>query len=101
MIIGDMRSFWKVFTALALMLPLAAFAAGTLVASAAGDDPAPRQTLIIDKQSGTPSDDPSPHGTPKAHHTDGADDHADDQADDQSEDAGDDHGRDDDGLAEA
>ncbi len=54
-----MRSFWKVFVALALMLPLGAFVAGTLVASAA-DDPAPRDTIIIDDQSGTPSSDPSP-----------------------------------------
>ena len=32
-----MRSFWKVFVALALMLPLGAFVAGTLVASAADE----------------------------------------------------------------
>ena len=42
-----MRSFWKVFAALALMLPLGAFVAGNLVASAA-DDPSPRDTIIID-----------------------------------------------------
>ena len=54
-----MRSFWKVFVALALMLPLGAFVAGTLVASAA-DDPTPRDTIIIDDQSGTPSSDPTP-----------------------------------------
>ena len=35
-----MRSFWKIFAALALMLPLGAFVAGNLVASAA-DDPDP------------------------------------------------------------
>ncbi len=32
---GAMRSFWKLFVALALILPLGAFVAGTLVASAA------------------------------------------------------------------
>ena len=67
--VGAMRSFWKVFAALALMLPLGAFVAGNLVASAA-DDPAPRDTIIIDEQSGTPSGDPSPTptstGTPSA-----------------------------------
>ena len=46
---GAMRSFWKVFAALALMLPLGAFVAGNLVASAA-DDPAPRDTIIIDAE---------------------------------------------------
>ena len=50
MMIGVMRSFWKVFAALALMLPLGAFVAGTLVPSAA-DEPAPRDTIIIDQQS--------------------------------------------------
>ena len=34
---------------LALMLPLGAFVAGTLVASAA-DDPAPRDTVIIQRE---------------------------------------------------
>ena len=61
--VGAMRSFWKVFAALALMLPLGAFVAGNLVASAA-DDPKPRDTIIIDDTSGTPSGDPSPSSTP-------------------------------------
>src|SRR6478609_7567766 len=68
MMIGVMRSFWKVFVALALMLPLGAFVAGSLVSSAA-DDPSPRQTIIVDDSSGTPSQtpstDPSPSSTPK------------------------------------
>ena len=67
--LGAMRSFWKVFAALALMLPLGAFVAGNLVASAA-DDPEPRDTIIIDDTSGTPSVDPTPSatstGTPSA-----------------------------------
>ena len=52
--VGAMRSFWKVFAALALMLPLGAFVAGNLMASAA-DDPTPRDTIIIEEQSATPS----------------------------------------------
>ena len=59
MMIRDMRTFWKIFAALALMLPLTAFVAGTLVASAADDNPAPRDTLIVDDQSGTPASDPT------------------------------------------
>ena len=81
-----MRSFWKVFAALALMLPLGAFVAGNLVASAA-DDPAPRHTIIIDQQSGTPSGNPTPSGSPTSSATGGADDGA-------THDAGDDHGGD-------
>ena len=49
MILGATRRSWKVFAALALMLPLGAFVAGNLVASAA-DDPAPRDTIIIDSE---------------------------------------------------
>ena len=64
-----MRSFWKVFAALALVLPLGAFVAGNLLASAS-DDPSPRDTIIIDEQSATPSGDPTPTssatGTPDA-----------------------------------
>src|SRR3954451_24532043 len=82
-----MRSFWKVFAALALMLPLGAFVAGTLVASAA-DDPTPRHTVIIDDPSGTPSPSSSPSEDP-----------GDDATEDQGDDHGDDHGGDD-GLSE-
>src|SRR4051794_37379144 len=83
-----MRSFWKIFVALALMLPLGAFVAGTLVASAA-DDPEPRNTIIIDDQGATPTTDATPT-----------------QGDDPTEtpsrqgDAADDHGDDSDELAE-
>ena len=60
--VGAMRSFWKVFVALALLLPLGAYVAGSLVASAS-DDPEPRNPLIIE-QSGPASgnSDPSPAG---------------------------------------
>ena len=55
-----MRSFWRIFAALALMLPLGAFVAGTLVASAA-DDSDPRDTLIIrQNHSPTPSTEDEP-----------------------------------------
>jgi hypothetical protein len=59
MMLGAMRNFWKVFVGLALTLPLGAFVAGNLVASAA-DDPSPRDTIIIEDQSATPSGEPSP-----------------------------------------
>src|SRR3954452_10538031 len=93
---GVMRSFWKIFAALALMLPLGAFIAGNLVASAA-DDPSPRHTINIDDQSGTPTADPTPSsrptrtpaGTPSAEASDEANDEA---TDDATEDQGDDHG---------
>ena len=58
-----MRTFWKAFVALALVLPLAAFVAGNLVASAA-DSPSPRHTIVIDDQSGTPTPTPSPASAP-------------------------------------
>lgn len=94
-----MRSFWKIFAALALMLPLGAFVAGTLVASAA-DGTEDRDTLIIeenptpvpvaDPEDDTPGIDvvtPSPTGV--------GDDHGGDR-DDSSDDSDDDRGSDDD-----
>ena len=84
--IGDMPSFWKVFAALALLLPLGAFVAGSLVASAA-DDPAPRDTIIIDDQSGTPSQDPTTSSPPTEDASHGPTDSASDASED-----GDDHG---------
>src|SRR3954467_265224 len=86
---GPMRSFWKVFAALALMLPLGAFVAGNLVASAA-DDPAPRHTIKIDPESGTPTGTPTPR--PRSAPTEAGSGGADDAA---THDAGDDHGADD------
>ena len=94
--VGAMRSFWKVFAALALMLPLGAFVAGNLVASAA-DDPTPRDTIIIDDTSGTPSSDPSPSSTPTGTPSTSP---THDQGDDQSDDHGGEGGGDDDGLDE-
>src|SRR5689334_21974686 len=97
-----MRIFWKVFAALALMLPLGAFVAGNLVASAA-NDPEPRHTIIVDDQSSSPSEDasrgPSDAASPSSPRG-GADDQSEDQGDDhggdvgtvQGDDHGDDHG---------
>src|SRR3954447_23843114 len=89
---GVMRSFWKIFAALALMLPLGAFVAGNLVASAA-DDPQPRHTIVVDDPSGTPSEStPSPSASsPSASPSGGQDDGT---AHDQGNDHGDDHGDD-------
>jgi hypothetical protein len=52
-----MSTFWKVFAALAVLLPLGAFVAGSMIASAA-DAPAPRQTLVVE-DSGTPTPAPA------------------------------------------
>ena len=53
-----MSTVWKVLIALALVLPMGAFVAGSLVASAA-DDPAPRETIQIRSAEPTPSDEPA------------------------------------------
>ena len=94
---GAMRSFWKVFVALALMLPLGAFVAGTLVASAA-DDPAPATrssstTRAVRRPATRRPARPRPApSSPSASPTH-------DQGDDHGGDGGDDDG-DDDGLDE-
>ena len=62
-----MRTLWKIFVPLALVLPLGAFVAGSLVASAA-DDPPARDTIVIRESgatSGTPT--PTPDPTPRPH----------------------------------
>ena len=56
-----MSTIWKVLLGLALALPLGAFVAGAVVASSA-DDPAPRETIVIqDAPSKSGDDDPGPH----------------------------------------
>jgi hypothetical protein len=91
----DMRSFWKVFAVLAVMLPLGAFVTGSLVASA-DDQPAPRDTIILDDQSATPSSGPTPEPSPTdGPRSGGADDGAADQGDDHGGDRGGDEGGDD------
>ena len=79
--VGAMRSFWKVLLGLALVLPLGAYVAGSLVASAS-DDPEPRNPLIIE-QSGPPPGTRSPRPTgPSGSPDDGTDDAEDDGTDD-------------------
>ena len=61
-----MRTLWKTFVPLALVLPLGAFVAGSLVASTA-DDPPARETIVIRESgatSGTPTSTPTPDPTP-------------------------------------
>lgn len=103
-----MRTLLKVFVALALVLPLGAFVAGSLVASSA-DAPAPQHTIVIEKsgsETGAPgavtasptpepgdddADDLVDLATPEPGDVD---DPGDDEADDHGHDVGDDHGDD-------
>ena len=71
--VGAMPSFWKILLGLALVLPVGAYVAGSLVASAS-DDPEPRNPLIIE-QSGPVSESPNPS---PAGPSDGTDDGTDD-----------------------
>src|SRR5215212_10204903 len=94
-----MRSLWKVLLALALLLPMAAFVAGTLVASSA-NEPRPRQTIVIEDTSGSTSAEPTDAGQPQKGDDDGnveevspspeeIGDDADGSGDDQGEEDGD------------
>ena len=80
-----MRTVWKAFIALALALPLAAYVAGALAASSA-DEPAPRETIVIQDSpssvDGKPgsTDQPSPSPSPSGSST--PDDHGGDDGDD-------------------
>jgi uncharacterized membrane protein YgcG len=56
---GDMSSLWKVLLGLALVVPLGAYVAGSLAASAS-EDPAPRHTIVIEEPSPSPSRTPRP-----------------------------------------
>ena len=58
-----MSTVWKVLVALALVVPLGAYVAGSLAASASGD-PEPRHTIQI-RESG-PTRSPSPSPSPSA-----------------------------------
>ncbi len=69
---------WKVLLALVLVLPMAAFVAGSLVASAA-DEPAPRDPIVITEQpsprpSRTPAPSPEPPPTRSEDDRDSGDD---------------------------
>ena len=69
-----MRTLWKIFLPLALVLPLGAFVAGSLVASSASESQ-PRDTIVIRESGSTPSSNPSrprragePGNGPLGHH---------------------------------
>jgi uncharacterized membrane protein YgcG len=53
-----MKTAWKVLLGLVLVVPLGAYVAGSLAASAS-DDPAPRHTIQINEPSQTPTTTPS------------------------------------------
>jgi uncharacterized membrane protein YgcG len=62
-----MKTAWKVLLGLVLVVPLGAYVAGSLAASAS-DDPAQRHTIQIDEPSQTPTTTPTttPSTTPSA-----------------------------------
>lgn len=98
---SDMRTLLKVFVALALVLPLGGFVAGSLAASSA-DDPAPQDTIII--QRSDPSSGPGTHEPSRSPRHDASTEPGDDDGDDdvrvaspdpgEVDDVGDDHGED-------
>lgn len=90
-----MKTLWKVLLALALVVPMGAYVAGSLVASAA-DDPAPRPPILIEDagRSAPPSE--SPSSPPSASDGVGQVELDPDDLDDD----GDDFGRDDDDHAD-
>jgi hypothetical protein len=98
---ATMKTLWKALLALALLVPMGAYVAGSLVASAA-DDPAPRSPIVIKDPgrsatpTGTPSSSPSPStGVGEIElDPDDLDDDSDDSGRD--DDHGDDHGDDED-----
>src|SRR3954471_4975489 len=61
--VGVMSTVWKVLVGLALVVPMAAYVAGSLAASAS-DDPAPRHTITIREAPPTRSASPTPSPTP-------------------------------------
>ena len=96
-----MSTVWKVLLGLALVVPMGAYIAGSLVASAA-DDPRPRHPITLHDPGRTPSHTPSrsPAPSPSASEgpeviTPGYDDLGDDHGGDHGGDrhgGGDDHG---------
>ena len=57
-----MSTVWKVLIGLALVVPMGAYVAGSLVASA-DNDPTPRHPITIRESDPTPSSSPSPTPT--------------------------------------
>jgi hypothetical protein len=72
-----MRTLWKILVPLALVLPLGAFVAGSLVASAS-DEPPARDTIVIRESNATPA---TPTPTPGTDPTTDPDDDGDDEDD--------------------
>jgi hypothetical protein len=93
-----MSTVWKVLLGLAVVLPLGAYVAGSLAASAA-DDPQPRHTIQIREPEHRPQPSRTPSGTPDP--SPGADVEVIvpeyDDYDDRDEHGDDDHGDDDHG----
>lgn len=58
-----MSTVWKALLGLALVVPLGAYVAGSLAASAS-DDPAPRHSITIRESDSTRSASPTPTTTP-------------------------------------
>ncbi|WP_193613112.1 hypothetical protein [Nocardioides lijunqiniae] len=73
-----MSRLWKVVLTLGLVLPVAAFVAGSLAASSA-DEPAPRETILIQdaSPSSSPTTRPSPTPTGRPSPTGSGDDRGD------------------------
>lgn len=101
-----MKTLWKTLLALALLVPMAAYVAGSLVASAA-DDPTPRPPIVIKdaERPASPTSDPTPTEEPYADpgpsgvgrvelDPDDIDDDSDDWGRGDDEDHGEDHGDD-------
>ncbi len=101
-----MKTLWKALLALALLVPMAAYVAGSLVASAA-DDPTPRPPIVIKDAERSasptqhptptegPSSDPGPSGVGRVElDPDDLDDDSDDWGRGDDEDHGEDHGDD-------
>ncbi|HEU5036534.1 MAG TPA: hypothetical protein VFT70_06005 [Nocardioides sp.] len=90
-----MSKLWKVLVTVALVVPMGAYVAGSLAASAS-DDPAPRHPITIRDPGSTPSRSPSPSSSSSSSPTDGPEvimPGYDDLDDDHGRDGhGDDHG---------
>lgn len=94
-----MSTVWKALLGLALVVPLGAYVAGSLAASAS-EDPAPRQTIVIDESGPSPTTSGNPTQRPSVKPSESSESPDDDEVevitpgyDDFDED--DDHGDDD------
>ncbi|MCW2765858.1 MAG: hypothetical protein JWO11_1817 [Nocardioides sp.] len=95
-----MNKLWKILLVLGLVLPLGVFVAGSLASSSA-DEPAPRETIVIDDSGSTTgpagpgaTGSPSPSSTPTSGGGEPGDDHGVEVVSPSPDDIGDDHGGD-------